>query len=500
MPYVVNPYRAGQSSLGKALTDLGSQVFGGDQLGPALKREQLLAAQRSNVEMQNLMNAASGGDINMAAAAPAIIGSGYDPADFFKLNLGLSANKYGAASPQAQNAQVGAGQSYTNTADAFFRSDATDRRGQDIASSDRRYNTDRDYAATIFGINTRDATERRGQDIKSADSRYEFDNKPVETMVGGKPVYTRQSEVFNPDVAPVLKPDEMSPQALYDNYYKLAEDTAAASGVPFDPAKAREFAMSQAARRSAGRNIKVGPDGVEISEGGIGGLTSNVQSTLQKQSIENEIFKRTSALASEYLINPENANLFGIVGAGRQMVQGGLEAAGALAQTLGYESPQQLRAEVQDQLVRNGAAGFFPNAFDPGLDEVDTLWTMLVYQGAAALAGQEGRSISDKDVALFKTVFGDPKGLFESQQSLRAKIVMANRIVDARSGVQNNALAGRALSDGAPPRPPSSGTISAPDTAGTSYETAIPIENEADAANLVGKYVRLNGQVFIVEP
>lgn len=456
MPVIVNPFKPARSPVGEAIANLAQTAFG-DTLTPALKREQLVAAQRGNVETENLMRGVNtGGDLDWAALAPAIVGSGYKPADFNELVRGRAANMYGARDPRTQAAQVGAGSPFTATAEAFDIGQATDRRGQDIMSADRRYSTD-----------VNDATER-----------YKFDNKPLEATVGGQNVFVPQSGAFDSGVSPMID-EKASPAAVYNAYHDLW-----LQNYPDDVEGAKKFALEQSAKRGGGMSITT-PDGTTVELGGVGAIgkpTNNVQSSLQKQSIEAESFNRLAGIADQYLEDPSNANLFGVVGKGRQLTQGLAQAANNLAITLGAQDVGQAVNTIREEAKANGLAGLIPEIYDPNLDAVDAVWAMLVYRGAAALAGQEGRSVSDKDVAMMRHTFGDPKSLLASQQALKAKLDIARRMVGSSQAVRDNAMAGKPLG---------AATGSTPDD-------PIDIQSEAEADKYIGRYVRMNGQVFEV--
>jgi hypothetical protein len=115
MPQIINPFRPQNTPLAQAITQVGKDIYG-DQLTPALKREQLIAAQRGNVETDAL--AQSFADPAGGVDYQAMILSGYKPSDAADARLMQQAEAFGARAPQTQSAQIGAGQGYDNTADA----------------------------------------------------------------------------------------------------------------------------------------------------------------------------------------------------------------------------------------------------------------------------------------------------------------------------------------------------------------------------------------------
>lgn len=475
MPTIVNPYRINASPVGDAIKRIGESMFG-DTLTPALKREKLYAEQRGNVETENLMRAVNNNsDLDWAQLAPAMIGAGYDPQKFNELNRGRSAALWGTRDPRTQAAQIGAGSPFSATAEAFDMGDATDRRGQDIASGDRRY----------------------GVDVGARTDLEKFYATPVEAMVGDQPVFVPRSGAFNEGVAPVLSQSERGPASEFNDFESLYLGQMAVdpnNPSPEEMKQAKDYALAQVSK-SKGRTISVGADGVTIEEGGIGGLTNNVQSNLQKQTIESEQFNQLSGMAQEYLTDPANANLFGVTGRLRQLGQGAVEAANNFALTAGYQSEQDMVAALRDEAAQAGVASLLPEIYDPGLDAVDTIWGMIVYKGAAALAGQEGRSVSDKDIAMFRDIFGDPKALFSSQKSLAAKLAVADRIVNANQSVRDRAMRGDSLrGDKTAPPPATLGQ-------GTTMENPVPVASEEEIQSLpVGTFVLFNGEVMKVAP
>jgi len=477
MPVIVNPYKSAGNPLGDAIERAAKSMYG-DTLTPALKREQLYGAQRENVETDALMNAvAANGDLDWSVIAPAIVGSGYNPGQFNDLMLGRAANVYGARDQRTQNAQIGAGKPFAATAEAFDIGDATDRRGQDIASSDRRY----------------------GIDVDDSRLREQFNQKPIEASIGGQSVFVPQGGAFDEGVSPLLSSGEQSPAIKFNSFYDLYNSQNSAdpnNPTPEEASAAKNYAMAQVSK-SAGRRITVGEDGtVSIEEGGIGTPTNNVRSGLQKQAIETAQFSRLADLADKYLTDPGNANLFGVVGQARQYAQGAVEAGNTLASSLGYNNPEEMTQSLRGEAYKSGVANLLPELYDPNLDAVDAVWGMLVYKGAAAMAGQEGRSISDKDVAFFRQVFGDPKSFFASQKSMKAKLDIARQITGGNQDVVRGALNGGALGGG----DTINGAPVQGDTQqagpGLTAETAIEITSEAEADKLPpGTWVRMNGKV-----
>lgn len=113
MVKIINPYNAGGNDIGASLAQLGQVLFG-DTLGNDMRRAKL-----TGMEMENQGRSAVAGmyerggplDFN-ALTANAVRGGINNIGDFERFR---ASNVYGAESPQATNAYVGAGGGYGNT-------------------------------------------------------------------------------------------------------------------------------------------------------------------------------------------------------------------------------------------------------------------------------------------------------------------------------------------------------------------------------------------------
>lgn len=217
MPQIINPFRPQNTPLAQAITQVGQDIYG-DQLTPAIKREKLIEAQRMNQETDALAQSFAGGSPDYHA----LIASGYKPSDFGDAMLVRNANTYGARDQRTQNAQIGAGKAFNATAEAFDTGIATERRGQDIMSSDRRY-----------GINVNDATER-----------YKFAQTPLEAMVNGAPSFVPRADAFSDGVQPILSQSEMGPAAEFNQFYDFATKNFPDRG----PDWAKTYALQQVSK------------------------------------------------------------------------------------------------------------------------------------------------------------------------------------------------------------------------------------------------------------
>lgn len=466
MVRVINPY-ATERPIGAMLANLGQQLFG-DQAGAQLTREQAYAAQRANTEMDNMMRrVATEGGVQALGSDPItqamLIGAGYSPEDFARIGLMGAATGEGARSAAATNWTVGAGLPYNYTAEAFDLDLAEVARNNDLQSADRRYGVDQDVAE---------------------DAR-QFNMTPTEALVNGQPAFVPRSGAFDAGVAPVLSETDVlgtELQRLFPTLTPEQQRTAVGAAPSLDQVRAgvaTEALGTEAglggldpntqafvgADPSAGggtpRNY-IDPDGtVHITYDGITdaqtgtplapggqlvstslqggaadiGLTNAGLTDNQADVISAEKF---NAIVDMALPLTEDPTLFGPVGFIRSKAQELIATVNAVVGAVAPETP------VFDQVTgeQTGTiASLIPEMFDPRLSEVETLWGVLLYQGASALAGQENRSVSDQDVRAMRGILGSPMALFSSNTSMRAKLLQAQAVVNALANVSRNALA-----------------------------------------------------------
>lgn len=463
MVRVINPY-ATERPIGQMIAQIGQQLFG-DQAGAQLAREQAYAASRANAETDNLMRwAATGQNLNNLSpeAAAMLIGSGYDPNDLGRIGSLYASTNLGPRAPETTGWLTGLGE-YRNTAQAFDLDLAEVARANDMASADRRYDVDQNVAE---------------------DAR-QFNMTPTEALVNGQPAFVPRSGAFDAGVAPVLSETDVlgtELQRLFPTLTPEQQRTAVGAAPSLDQVRAgvaTEALGTEAglggldpntqafvgADPSAGggtpRNY-IDPDGtVHITYDGITdaqtgtplapggqlvstslqggaadiGLTNAGLTDNQADVISAEKF---NAIVDMALPLTEDPTLFGPVGFIRSKAQELIATVNAVVGAVAPETP------VFDQVTgeQTGTiASLIPEMFDPRLSEVETLWGVLLYQGASALAGQENRSVSDQDVRAMRGILGSPMALFSSNTSMRAKLLQAQAVVNALANVSRNALA-----------------------------------------------------------
>src|SRR5690606_20371357 len=117
--------------------------------------------------------------------------------------------------------------------------------------------------------------------------------------------------------------------------------------------------------------------------------------------------------------------------------------ANGVSSALGYKSAEEALQNAQVEMVRSGIdPNLLPGVFDPNLAALQTTSDLLVYQAAAALAGQSGRDVSDRDVQMFKGVVGDPREWTATPERFKAKLDQMERILNAMRTVDQSALGG----------------------------------------------------------
>jgi hypothetical protein len=455
MPQIINPFRPQNTPLAQAITQFGNDVYG-DQLTPAIKREQLIAAQRENTETGALASSFAGG----APDYEALILSGYKPSDFGDAMLVRNANTFGARDQRTQDAMVGAGKPFSATAEAFDTGIATERRGQDIASSDRRY-----------GINVGDATER-----------YKFANSPEEVMVNGAPAFLPREKVFSEGVQPILSQSELGPAAEFNQFYDFATKNFPDRG----PDWAKNYALQQISK-SQGQKITIGPDGTTIESGGAyGEPTNSVKSGGQEALAGIDAFDSSIERAKDMATRSPDA--FGALGT----VKGVVQDVNAIAQNIGLVAGgSDVNTELAKAQAFFASSGVSPEvfgAYNPDISNIDALSRLMVYQAAQALTQQTGRSVSDADVKNMTMIVGDPKSLTMNPDKFVNRMDMLQEFIDTLAdqkraqlglppiaGERNARRAERAAKRAAPGTPAPGGL---PDVKTMSDEDLMRIINE----------------------
>ncbi len=471
MPKIFNPTSNG-ANLGQALADLGRQMFG-DTAGAALKKEQTYAAQRENTETDNLMQrvAQQGGAHDMDPVAQGmLIGSGFDPSKYIDLALASAATKFGATDKRTQDWQVGAGQFYDNTAGAFGAKLAETIRNNNMQSSDRRYGVDRDMGQRMFEFSNVGADQaidnaeiQRNNDLQSSDrrygvdqgqatERYKFDNDPVAVMGPTGPTYSRKADIVGNMFKPILSETDQKGTLLGQNWDNLPD---------LNPEQRQVLGANPSEGSRTPRNYR-GPDnrnyitydgatdvgGNPLPQGGYlasvegsasdAGLTNSTTTDTQKSVIANRRLNYLLDMAEGLTADP---NLFGIQGKARTLGQELVAGVSGLGQLFGDKSTGGVALDVaRKEAAGLGLQGLLPELYDPNLPAVQTIWGLLTYQVASALAGQRGQGASDKDIVAARQIVGEPQSLFSSAEMARSKLQQVRNIVAGYDAIDREAL------------------------------------------------------------
>lgn len=405
----------------------------------ALDREKLYAAQRERVELENLARMAGDPNRDENALARVQILSGYRPADYNTLALGQTARLHGAEDPRTTNAYVGAGNAYSGS-----------YHGQQASLANSMQMNEADNAAAMDRARLTDTRERD-----------EFFNKPIEGRdpETGEPVFAPQGEAFSGRIRPAVPFAEGRGELLHQNSGRLGDlpieeqrvlgaDGGSSRPTPRNyiaPDGATHITYDGVSDARTGQPLPPGGylAGVNATSSTDAGITTSTQSDLQKSTIALNSFQGT--LSRARAIAKQDPTLFGVTGVVRSLAQGGAEALNNIGLLLGNENVGQTIAELRSLAANSPKLrdkSLVAGLFDPNLPGIRVLSDLLVFKAASALAGQSGRSVSDKDVQMFRRIVGDPRAFLESQASFLAKMDIMERELQAQIALERRALGG----------------------------------------------------------
>lgn len=437
MVKIISPASSGGGNLGAVIADIGKRMFGAPDTATLLANEKLYSMQRENTEIDNLMRRVAGAGAGASASDPLaqamLIGGGYKPADFADLSLLDTAARFGATDPRTQAMQVGAGQSYDRTASAFGQTLAETARNNDLQSADRRYGVDQNI----------------GQ------QRFEFESKPLPALgAGGSPVFVPQGQAATSGVSPILSETDQKGALLGQNWNGLdalspQQQEVLGARVGGGSATPRNYRGPDGQNYITNDGITNAVDGTPLPRGGYiasveggaadTGLTNSTKSGLQQQDFANAKFAGLLGMARD-LASKDPTN-FGIPGFVKGLASDVTELARGTAVGLGYQDVNEAVAAVRRSAAQNGVnPTLLSGVFDPTKAGLETVADMLVYAAAEALAGQAGRSVSDKDVQFFKGIAGDPRAWLMSQEKYLAKLDQMGQILQLNAGTAREYL------------------------------------------------------------
>jgi hypothetical protein len=324
-------------------------------------------------------------------------------------------------------------------------------------------------------------------DADVGQKRYEFDNALEPVMGPNGPTFVPRSQVAGSGVQPILSETQQKGALLGQNFGNLSDLTpeqqaALGAGVSETQARGRQLlenwdtldqltpeqravlgAEPNAATASGVKNYIL-PDGrvlltrdgqtdmqgnplppggylgtVEGSAKDVGVLTNAATTAVQEQKLAVEKFRGLLALTRE--VAEKDPTNFGLPGFIKGTVADVAALANGIAIGLGYDGAAQAINDARQRALANGISpSLISGLFDENLASLHTVSDLLVYSAAEALAGQSGRSVSNKDVEMFKEIVGDPQSWLMSQERFLAKLNMLERIVNTTSGVLDDAL------------------------------------------------------------
>lgn len=422
MVKIINAFR-GADPLAKTIADFGNRLWG-DQLTPAVKREQLRALQRENTETELLAGEyANYGtpDYDPRRVAQRATLSG--DTDYANRERFLAANT-GSDMSAVSRAMLGAGQAMSSTPSGFT---------QNLAE------------------------QARQADAGLREQQRQFDMAPKPVLGPQGPQYVPQSQMTQPGIQPVLSDTERKGTLAGQNWQNLDQ---------LGPEQKAYLGAGPASAPNRTPRNYVGPDrrtyvtydgvtdaqsGLPLPQGGAlvgledtmqgAGLTNSTLSGVQQDQMSLQRFNGLLDMADQMTGDP---TLFGPVGKLRGMGQEMAQTFGAVGQVFGADTGTAIQSAQQDLAQSGVNPALLPELFnyDPNIPKVETLWGLMVYQGAAALAGQQGRSVSDKDVQFFRRILGEPQSFFSSAVEAKARIGAAREIANLYSGFNANALGG----------------------------------------------------------
>ncbi len=449
MPRIINTF-ASENPLAKTIGALGQSMFG-DQLTPALKKQELADAQRKQLGIEELartFGTAADGNVNFTRAAESGVLGGIKPEDVAMFTNFLAGNITGPRSVQTTDAMAGAGK-YGDSAENLDLNRSNAFSMNEADNTTQRYGYDK-TAETSLANNAADNSRLWQQ----------FLQEPKPAMVGDKPSFLPQGNLVSSGAAPVVDNNQVSPVDQFRRYL-----TAADAAMPDAPPEAKRAWAVEQISKSKSKGVTVyGPDGQPIVEMGGSGFepTNAVQTQLQKSQVNYDKFKATIGMARD--VASKNPNIFGVVGIGRQAVQDSAQIAKSLGDVFGIKDIDGTLAGLQQDATARGIdPGVFSPKYDPALGQIESLGKILAYSGASTIAGQTGNGVSNKDVEAISAIIGDPRDWAMNQQRFLTKLQQVEDYVNSQMQVNSKYLFGQpgGAPSAAPAAQPAPGTAPA---------------------------------------
>lgn len=431
-----NPF-VSSSPLGDALKNIGRVIMSGPtDAQKIIFAEEALKRQRARTGADSISGmfrqfGQPGFDRN-AVMADAVT-SGYDPKNLAELERYGSANTFGYQDPRTTNAYVGAGGPFAGTPAGFAISQNNEMEKARMKPQAVGGPNGAEYVRTDQSYG-RPAVENLGQ-VQAGEARRALAQPGgIEAAPAATQRFIGAETKANPKPLNYLSPTGTR-HVTYDG------KTDAQNGQPLPP----------------GGSIAEVTGTPEQA-----GLRPTVQGDLQKQDIAQQRFRallgHTRSLAQA---DPKN---FGVSGTIKGWSQDAAQLAANVSQGLGYGQVAEAIKDVQQRAIRSGVnPTLISGIFDRNLPALHTASDLLVYSAAEALANQSGRSVSDKDVKMFREIAGDPREWLGSQEKYLSKLDTMEQILSINQDVTNQNL--RRQPTPAAPAAPGAGTTPPPSTA-----------------------------------
>jgi hypothetical protein len=429
MPTILNSYSSNDpTALGKSIGDLGSVLFGPQALQADLIRKKAIDLDLNNTTRQGLMDKARTGmlDFNDPATRAYLTGA-EKPEDILKANRGMIANTYGAMDPRTTNAAVGAGEAYGQTPQGYVLGQNVELRKADMAT-ERAANVER-YKADNTPVNVMDPTAPSGYRTVSRSEALRVGAPQVlsnSDAEGKLKIENWNNKNLTPEqqkAAGMLVPqdhllnwDNIGPDGTIQKGRTVNGKTDVTTGLPLPPT-ARVVSPGNAGTALGG---PTGPDNQQMRD--IRG----------KINANQELIGLTNAIEQRIKADPTIVGAAGnIQGLGQNAIAAARDAAMAVGK--GKTADESLANIRSDALTKygSGIVSLLPEMFKPSINELHTLHTIMVYKTAEALAGQEGRNLSDRDVAAARSAAGDPTAWSASSPQVLAQLQTIRNLANA---------------------------------------------------------------------
>jgi hypothetical protein len=456
MPKIINTYSPGNSSLGEALSSLGNTMWGPQALQAGLVREKTRGLARENENLPLAAEALARGDVTGATRYGVMGGLGAKDAAGYHL-FGTS-NRPGSTPEEMSRAGYGAGMAFGSTPSGFERTQQVELEKAD--------NAVRKAAETQLALDNRKL-------VNIVDSANPLGYRSVSVANLPKDGYSQvlpTSDVQGLAGLRVMQDPTGQPESIR----KLG------NALPADDKMMNWQALGPNGQVMQGR---VGPNGTDAGTGqplppnarfvspanagpAMGPLApdnTDQRNIRGKLTANQELVDITQAIEQRITADP---TIVGPLGQGPKLAQNAVALATDITNAMGKgktvdESLLNIR---QDAIGKYGAgiAAVLPELFKPAINEIEVLHGLMIYKTAAALAGQEGRDLSDRDVMAARKMAGDPTSWFTSSQEQLGKLGMIRNLATANAARYHSMLTQQNVTAGAAPPPAAPAPAPAP--------------------------------------